>query len=383
MPANAGRALIVDEGTSWSTLCAVRALARAGWSVHVGCPGSRGIAAASRHVTGVHDVPSPGRGIDRFAAGVRDAVTRSGAEVVFGGGDAEVLALSIERGRLDAVVPYPEEGRVRRAFDKWELLEAARRVGLGAPTSATTMPDGPLDAPVLVKSRCHWDPGHRVDSTRLEATVAPTLDAVAAAMAAIRAAGGEPMIQEFVDGEHLSVVLLRAQDGHVLGRVHQRIEHRWPVPAGWTVRASTVAVDADLDARCADLLAELDWSGLVELEFIRPADGVPRLIDFNGRHYGSMELAVAAGVDLPTLWALDATRRPVAAAPEARVGVRFQRLGGDLRHALADRSRRTPGSVLGTLGYAWGAHHSTLRLRDPRPAFEYLAATVSGRRDRA
>ena len=383
MPANAGRALIVDEGTSWSTLCAVRALARSGWSVTVGCPGARGIAAASRHVDAVHDVPSLAEGIEPFESALRDALARSRAEVVFGGGDAEVLALSLLHDRLDAVVPYPDEARVRRAFDKWELLEAARRVGLGVPPSAIEAPAGPITYPVLVKSRRHWDPAHRVDATRLEATVATTGDEVDAAMARIRAAGGDPIVQEFVDGEHLSVVLLRARDGRVLGRVHQRIEHRWPVPAGWTVRARTVPVDTDLDAGCRALLEDLEWCGLVELEFIRGADGVARLIDFNGRHYGSMELAVAAGVDLPTLWALDATRRPVAPAPEARVGVRFQRLGGDLRRALADRSRRTAGSVLGTLGYAWGAHHSTLRLRDPRPALEYLAATASGRRARA
>ena len=90
MPANAGRALIVDEGTSWSTLCAVRALARSGWSVTVGCPGARGIAAASRHVDAVHDVPSLAEGIEPFESALRDALARSRAEVVFD----DVLAVS-------------------------------------------------------------------------------------------------------------------------------------------------------------------------------------------------------------------------------------------------------------------------------------------------
>lgn len=382
MPSTPGRALVVDEGTSWSTLCAVRALARAGWSVHVGSPDARGIAASSRHVAGTHDVPSLAHGLDGFETALAAALDASGAEIVFGGGDAEVLALSLQHGRIDAVVPYPDEAGVRRAFDKLALVDAARRVGLATPATATEVSSDLPDDPVLVKSRWHWDPWRADPSTRLEAVVAPGRMAAGAAVERIRAAGGEPLVQEFVDGEHLSVVLLRARDGRLLAAVHQRIDHRWPVPAGWTVRAHTLPGDADLQTRSFALLEALDWTGLVELEFIRPADGTPRLIDFNGRFYGSMELAVAAGVDLPTLWADDATGRPVTPAAPARAGVRFQRFGGDLRHAIRTTDRRRVGAVVEVVGYALGARHSTLRVSDPRPALAYVLATATGRRRR-
>jgi predicted ATP-grasp superfamily ATP-dependent carboligase len=285
-------------------------------------------------------------------------------------------------GRLGAVVPYPDEVTVRRSFDKLDLLDAARRAGLGAPNCTEEPPTGPVTGPVGVKSRWHWDPWRNDEATRLEATVAGTADEVATAFAAMRAAGGAPILQEYLEGEHLCMVLLRGRDGGLLGAVHQRIDRRWPVPAGWTVRAHTLAMDPDLRDASVALLEDLGWTGLVELEFIRPTDGVPRLIDFNGRFYGSMELAVAAGVDLPTLWAADATGRPVHPAPPARPGVRFQRLGGDLRRALRHPEGPVVPAVVDALRYSVGARHSTLSLRDPRPALEYLIGSASGRRRR-
>ena len=132
--------------------------------------------------------------------------------------------------------------------------------------------------------------------------------------------------------------------------LYQQIDHRWPVPAGWTARAHTLPLDTDLLRGAERLLDDLGWIGLVELEFIRGADGGPRLIDFNGRYYGSMQLAVAAGMDFPRLWAEDATGHNPEPSPAARVGVRFQRIGGDLRRALKERRG---GRVLATYSTRW------------------------------
>jgi predicted ATP-grasp superfamily ATP-dependent carboligase len=367
-----GRVLIVDEGRTWSTLCAARSLSRAGWSVAVGSPGARGLTASSRTVSSRHDVPSLKAGLAGFSDAVRQAVNDSGAEVVFGGGDAEVHALSLEREFIPAVVPYADEPIVLRAFDKLELTLAAERCGLEAPRTTEAPDEIDTDGPVLVKARQHWDPHAANGATRLEASVVTGRDAIAARVAEIRRQGAAPLLQERLDGDNLSLVLLRGQDGRTLGALYQQIDHRWPVPAGWTARAHTLPLDADLTRRAELLLDTLGWIGLVELEFIRGADGGPRLIDFNGRYYGSMQLAVAAGIDFPRLWAEDATGRDPQPAPAARVGVRFQRIGGDLRRAMFERRGGVARDVLDTLAYGARAHHSVASVRDPRPGFVYL-----------
>ena len=366
------RALIVDEGRTWSTLGAVRSLAHAGWSVAIGCPGARGLSASSRYVSSRHDVPSLARGLDGFSDAVREAVEDSGADVVFGGGDAEVYALCIEREKIPAIVPYPPESVVLRAFDKLELCTSAVRHGLAAPTTEIATDDMDVDGTMWVKSRWHWDPRSGNRPTRLEASLETGRAAINARVRELRRHGAEPVLQEPVYGEQLSLIALRANDGRTLGTVFQQVDRCWPVPTGWTVRAHTIPVDPELERGVGELLDDLGWTGLVELEFIRPDDGIPRLIDFNGRFYGSMALAIGAGVDFPALWAADVTGQPVKPSPPARVPVRFQRLGGDLRRAVNDRRGGLWRDVANTLSYAPGAVHSILRANDLRPAYVYL-----------
>ena len=161
-----GRVLIVDEGRTWSTLCAARSLSRAGWSVAVGSPGARGLTASSCSVSSRHDVPSLKGGFAGFSDAVRQAVKDSGAEVVFGGGDAEVHALSLDKESIPAIVPYPDEPTVLRVFDKLELGIAAERCGLEAPRTTDAPDEIDTDGPVLVKARQHWDPHAENGATR-------------------------------------------------------------------------------------------------------------------------------------------------------------------------------------------------------------------------
>ncbi len=341
-------------------------------------------AASSRFVSSRHDVPTLDHGLESFSTAVQQAVKESGAEVVFVGGDGEVYALAIESERIPAIVPSPCEEVVWRAFDKLELCQSAVRAGLAAPWTVEAGADilqdvglaERLDGRLVVKSRWHWDPRKGDSPTRSEASLETGAAAIAARVAELRERGAAPLLQETIMGDHLSVIVLRGRDGRTLGTVYQQIDHRWPQPAGWTVRAHTLEPDPALECAVGRLLADLDWVGLVELEFIRPDDGIPRLIDFNGRYYGSMQLAVSAGVDFPALWAADATGRAVEPAPPARVGVRFQRLGGDMRRAVSERSNGLWHDVANTLSFAQGASHSILRVKDPRPAFVYLRTTA-------
>ena len=121
-------------------------------------------------------------------------------------------------------------------------------------------------------------------------------------------------------------------------------------------------VDPDLAAACERMLHDLDWWGLANLQFLAPSDGgAPRLIDFNGRFYGSLAMARAAGCDLPVLWAraaLDPSTspgEPVTGTP----GVRYQSLEEDLRRAVVERRGGLSRDVTDTLRTARGAVHST------------------------
>ena len=111
--------------------------------------------------------------------------------------------------------------------------------------------------------------------------------------------------------------------------------------------------------------------GLAEAQFVPPPGGEPRLIDFNGRFYGSMALAIGAGVNLPAMWAALATGRAVERAAPAMVGVRYQWFLGDVRRTLSDGDGRRARGVIDCVRYARGAVQSVSLVSDPLPAVRH------------
>ncbi len=101
------RALVVEQGWSRGALAAVRALSAAGWRVGVAAPQPRGLALASRSCHARHLVAPLQPSVDTFVASVAAVAEHGRYDVVFGAGEAEVLALSAARRVLPGVFPHP------------------------------------------------------------------------------------------------------------------------------------------------------------------------------------------------------------------------------------------------------------------------------------
>ncbi|SET55051.1 ATP-grasp domain-containing protein [Geodermatophilus poikilotrophus] len=365
------RVLIVEDGLGPHPLAATRSFGAAGWHVGIGSPTPGGRAGSSRWAAAWHHVPPAEEDWEAFLAATREAVAEGGYDLVFGADDVEVLALSAGRDTLGALFPYAAHDSVLRAVDKLTLTRAAEAAGLAVPRT-TDPAQGPTDLPlpVVVKARVHWTPGQRGVPARLDRSFCATADEVDRAVARIAAAGGAAVVQEVVQGDLMAVTLLLDRSGRRLAVVQQRARRISPY---WhnSVLAETVPVDPALAAACEQVLHDLDWWGLANLQFLAPPDGgAPRLIDFNGRFYGSLALAGAAGCDLPVLWAraaLDPSTspgEPLTGTP----GVRYQSLEEDLRRAVVERRGGLVRDVTDTLRTARGAVHSTWSADDPRPA---------------
>lgn len=370
------RALIVEDGYARGALAAVRSLAAAGWHVGIGSPVRRGLAAASRHCGAWHLVPPPHEGVDEFLDAAASAVRAESYEIVLPAGDAEMLALSLGRDALRATFPYAPHERVLRAADKLLVTRAAETAGLATPKTVEAG-DAEVErwsGPLVVKARLHWVPGTG-GGPRIEPRVVSGPGEAAQAVASVRAAGGSPLLQEIVEGDLLAFSGLVDEEGRVIARIQQRADRVWPTPAGASVRGRTVPVDEGLAQGAERLLGSLGWVGLGQLQFLVPSGGRPVLVDFNGRLYGSLQLAVDAGVDFPLLWASSALGFPIAPGI-ARAGVRYHWLEGDLRRARVERRGGVVRDVLGCLRYAPGATHSIWRRDDPRPALRWSATLL-------
>jgi len=340
-------------------LAAVRSLHGHGWQVGVSTPSPRSLVAVSRRVTNWHPLTSD------VVGSVAAAVAERSYDVVLPGGDAELFALSEGRTEVGCAVPYGSRESVRCILDKLTMTSQAARFGLQVPETreATDAALRAVSEVVVLKSASHV-------AIRSDTLVSADQRELRKGALAMRAAGVQPLLQEHTTGPLVALSVVIGPDGEVLAAVQQRATALWPPEAGISVRAQTVPVEPELLTTVAAFLDGIGWRGLAELQFIEAPDG-PRLIDVNGRCYGSMALAAAAGVDLAAVWADSATGAGGASGP-AVVGVRYQWLYGDLR-----RGWRTGHDLLGPLAHSRRAAHSVWDRRDLRPSASYLGALMA------
>jgi predicted ATP-grasp superfamily ATP-dependent carboligase len=367
------KALIV--GDSSGALATVRELGRAGWIVGVGSSSRFGWAAMSRYTTHWHHVPAPVSDMGGFIGAINRATEKHGYEVIFGAGDAEVLALSANREKIGPLYPYAPHACVVRSFDKLHLVEVARKAGLATPitleASESALKD--LDLPVVVKSRLHWTPGKLNQETRVNAVVAHSRDEALRQAAHMRSAGAEPLFLQYVPGSVLSFHALVDDKHEIVSAQVQLTIYQYESESGVSARAKSVPVADSLAKRVQAFLAEIRWFGVVQFQFLCPDDGEPVLIDFNGRMFGSLEFANACGMRAMDTWARLATGRSTTPS-EMVVGRHYQSLEGDLRWAMAQ-----PGmmkriyNVGDCLVEAFRAVHPLGSWSDPLPSLVHLA----------
>jgi predicted ATP-grasp superfamily ATP-dependent carboligase len=191
------------------------------------------------------------------------------------------------------------------------------------------------------------------------------------------------LIQERIVGPGTGVFVL-CEHGRVRAAfAHRRLRER-PPSGGASVLSESVAPDPELVAQAARLLGPLGWHGVAMLEYKRDLrSGVPFLMEVNGRFWGSLQLAVDAGVDFPYLCCQLALGQAPDIPASYKVGVRSRWLLGDLDHLLlrmfhsgrdlpADAPSRLRTLVEFLTPAASGLHHDVFRLDDPRPALHEL-----------
>lgn len=362
-PTNSGDvriAVVVGELASTTVLSGVRALAAAGWQVHAAGGGDTEILHRSRAVTAVHRLPAPAQDPLMFVQSVRELLQRLGRPVVLPAGDAELVMLAISRDAFFAGCGIPAREVVGALLDKERLAGAAAAVGLATPRTGVTA-GGP---PVVVKSVVHFEPGRR--EGRWEARVAATPAALRHTLREAADAGVLVTVQQFVPGRLMALTLVLDRQGVSLGRSQQESTVTWPREAGRSARAVTVPVDGPLAEASRRLLSAAGWHGLAQLQFLHAPGARPVLIDVNPRLYGSVALAVAAGACLPDLAARVLRGEQVTAVPDARPGVRYRWLEGDLRAAFTGPARRR--DLTSALRPARGRVGPVWDPRDPRPA---------------
>jgi hypothetical protein len=161
---------------------------------------------------------------------------------------------------------------------------------------------------------------------------------------------------------------------------HRRVREK-PPSGGASVLCESVPLDPELLDQTMRLLGPLAWHGVAMMEYKQDRrTGRSFLMEVNGRFWGSLQLAVHAGVDFPYLSYQLALGQSLEIPHTYSVGVRSRWLLGDLDHLLLrlfhsngeqhlpDGAPSRGRALLAFLKFAGsGLHYDVVSRDDPRP----------------
>ena len=367
----------VTDGFWRKSVAAVRGLGRAGIAASVGESTRLAPALWSRFAAATCVYPSPWRSPDRFIARLAAECTARGVRTLI---VPEEETLAVVLGRAEALPAGTKliggpRAAFERARDKWHAIEAARALGLPVPwTRAPTteaervaaVAEAPL--PAVVKPRV----GSGAKGVRYVAT----REALAGALADVERAHGPALIQERLPAgaEGIGTSLLLDDEGRVRASFAHRRLREYPVTGGAATLAESIHAPDLVDA-AAHLCQALGLTGFAMVEWRRDLrDGVATLLEVNPRLWGSLALAIEAGVNFPALAHAMATGAPPAPPPTYRAGARCRFLvPGDVMHYLRNPARARldpPFWRFGGNGPWWDEWSPD----DPGPAFGRIAS---------
>jgi predicted ATP-grasp superfamily ATP-dependent carboligase len=336
---------IVTDGLWRKSLSAVRSLGKAGYRVTVLGESVFTTAFWSRYCARRARAPEAARDAEGFGRALLEELGRAGGRpVLLPMEDATLEWVSAHRdavaARADLLVPPPEA--LRAAQDKGLTLRLARELGIACPE--TREPVGEDD---FAKLAAELEPGTWVAKPRTGRGSAGVAYGDPRGPERWREhwrKHGPLLVQERIPpaGRALGVsVLIDSGGGCAAAFAHERLQ-QYPNSGG----PSTDRVSRHEPALVAEslrLLNRLGWRGVAMVEWkTHPEDGRPRLMEINPRFWGSLELAVRAGIDFPALYARAARgeRLPPAADYPDGVRCRWMVPGEILRYLTQPGARR-------------------------------------------
>ena len=295
-----GKVLVLGRN-SRAFLAVVRSLGRGGLEVHATGPGIDSAPFRSRYLHRVHDLPPYRERDSSWLAAFAGLLAREGFDLVIPCTDTTLAALHIHRRELE---PH---GRLALLDDRtYELLTdkglsaaAARAAGIPVPREVVVADGGapppPFGWPLVLKPRTSYDPAN--PSSRQEVRKVYREEDYAR-MLAEQLRGGPVLVQENVPGRGVGVELLLHRGEPLLTFQHVRVHE--PLQGGGSSYRKSVPVSSDLLAASLALLRPLGYTGVAMVEFKLDApSGRFFFMEVNPRFWGSLPLALAAGMDFP------------------------------------------------------------------------------------
>ena len=296
------RPVFVSDVETLGAIAVMRSLGRAGYPVHAASLQDNALGLASRYAR-MRVVCPPYRG-PHFIEWLRDYIRRHRIAAIVPSEDL-LLVLRPHFSEFSPLLPFSRDpGVLYAGLSKHDLFASLQQVcAPNLPPLALARPGAvpklselrSLGRPLYVKvDACH--------SSDLEGGVFRCATAEAARQRLEQLLGPYrcALVQGHVNGQGVGVFALRWQ-GQILAEFMHRRVHEVPHTGGASSLRESWWHQQMRDDAIAKL-HHLDWQGVAMMEYRWDASGNRfALMEMNGRFWGSLHLALYAGVDFPRL----------------------------------------------------------------------------------
>ncbi|MGC9435721.1 MAG: ATP-grasp domain-containing protein [Methanomicrobiales archaeon] len=322
--------VLITDGNFKHTLAAVRSLGKKGMDVTVLSDHRLSVSFYSKYCSHRIIAPNPEYSGD-FSSTVRDLVKKGNYDVLLPISYAAVDQISNIQDviRSDVRVPLPDRSSVEIAGNKDKTMQLAESIDV--PIPKTYYPETESDIaeiadliiyPAVVKgTRENGNVGYANSSKELVEQYKKISEY-------------SPVVQEYITGEGYGFFALYNHGEARAIFMHRRLRE-YPVTGGPSALAESV-YDPTLMEQGLKLLDSLNWHGVAMVEFKKDEKtGNFVLMEINPKFWGSLELAIASGVDFPYLTCKMACDGDIEPVFDYKRGVKFRWLfPQDIFHAI-------------------------------------------------
>ncbi len=298
-----GKVLVFGEDTR-SFLSVVRSLGRYSLEVHAAwCP-YNAAAVHSRYLSKIHRLPEVVSGDDSWLVALLDLLHREQFDLVIPCHDAAVLLLQANRKQIESRsrLYLLDDNVFETVFSKDKTYDLARSLGIRVPSQVVARTTERIREaaqewgfPVVLKPPSSAS----LDNPFSRRAVRKIWNEreIEGAVKGFDLDKGVQVQENFI-GRGIGVEVI-ANDGQVLAALqHERVHE--PLMGGGSSYRRTVALDPELLEATEKLVQETGYTGVAMVEYKQnPVTREWVLIEINGRFWGSLPLALAAGMDFP------------------------------------------------------------------------------------
>lgn len=303
--------ILITDGSNRSALAATRSLGRKGHTIYVCGERKKTLASSSCYCEEGLAVPDPLHQGEAYVASILKIVEERKIDVIFPMTEQTIYLLNPKRALLpsETLLACPQQDTMREVSDKYNLFSLAERLGLAVPhtwylNSHKDLP-GVISViepyPVVVKpslSRITVKGGFLSGGVSY-ANSQTELEDLYHSNPALQYPS---LIQEKIEGPGTGLFTLYDNNRHLALFSHKRLREK-PPSGGVSVVCASVALDDEMIHAADKLLSAVGFKGVAMIEFKRDLrDGKAKLMEINGRFWGSLQLAIASGIDFPALY---------------------------------------------------------------------------------